>query len=220
MLFQIANILTPAECAAIAEALSADDLWVDGKATAKGAAREAKHNLQADPKAAAVKGVLVKVEKALRANAVFKAAAQPASFAKLMVNRYGTGMSYGDHVDAPYINNKRSDLSFTVFLSDPETYDDGALVIEGAGQQTTIRGTLGSAVLYPPRAVHRVEAVTRGERLACVGWVSSRVKMSDHRAILYDLETIIADLNQLDTPVSIRNRLANVRNNLLRNFGE
>ena len=94
------------------------------------------------------------------------------------------------------------------------------MVIEGAGQQTVIRGPLGSAVLYPSTAVHRVEAVTRGERMACVGWVRSRVKISDHRAILYDLETVIADLNQLDTPVSIRNRLSNVRNNLLRNFGE
>lgn len=220
MLFQIARILKPTECKAIAEALSDDHLWLDGKATAMGAARLAKQNLQADPKTTVVKGVLAKVEKALCANAVFKAAAQPARFGRLMINRYETGMSYGDHVDAPYINDIRSDLSFTVFLSDPDTYDEGALIIEGAGQQTAIRGPLGSAVLYPSTAVHRVEAVTHGERLACVGWVRSRVKASDHRAILYDLETVIADLNQLDTPVGIRNRLNNVRNNLLRNFGE
>ncbi len=220
MLYQIADILTPTECHAIVDALAADDLWRDGKSTAKGAARQAKHNLQADPKAAAVKGVLAKVEKALRANAVFKAAAQPARFARLMINRYGPGMNYGDHVDAPYINDTRSDLSFTVFLTDPDEYDDGALVIEGAGQQTVIRGPLGSVVLYPSSAVHRVEAVSRGERIACVGWVRSRVKTSDHRAILYDIETVIADLHQLDTPASIRNRLNNIRNNLLRNFGE
>lgn len=220
MLLQITNILTEAECVAIASALSDENIWRDGKSTAKGAAKMAKHNLQADPGTPAVKGVLAKIEKALRANAVFKAAAQPARFARLMINRYTEGMSYGDHVDAPYIENTRTDLSFTVFLSDPADYKGGALIIDTAGQENAIRGPLGSVVVYPSTAVHRVEAVSGGKRLACFGWVRSRVKSLDHRAILFDLESVIADLNQLDAPTPLRNRLVNVRNNLLRSFGE
>ncbi|MEO1242253.1 MAG: Fe2+-dependent dioxygenase [Pseudomonadota bacterium] len=220
MLLQIAEILSDAECAAIRDALSADDLWRDGKSTAKGAAQRAKNNLQADPAIPAVKGVLAKIEKSLRKNAVFGAAAQPASFARLMINRYAEGMSYGDHVDAPYIENTRSDLSFTVFLSAPEDYDGGELVIDTAGREDVIRGPLGSIALYPSTAVHRVEEVTRGARVACIGWVKSRVRSSDHRAILYDLESAIADLNALEAPQELRDRLVNVRNNLLRSFGD
>jgi len=220
MLLQIAELLTPAECNAIRDVLTDEDIWRDGKATAKGAARAAKENLQADPKSPAVRGVLAKIEKAVLSNPIFKAAAQPDRLARLMVNKYAAGMSYGDHVDAPYIDGARSDLSFTVFLTDPDDYQGGALVIDNAGREDAIRGPMGSAVLYSSTAVHRVEPVEAGERLACIGWARSRVKSADHRAILFDLETAIADLNQLDAPQPLRNRLANVRNNLLRNFGD
>lgn len=220
MLLQIADILTPAECNAIKDALAAEDIWRDGKATAKGAARAAKENLQADPTAPAVRGVLAKIEKAVLANPVFRAAAQPDRLARIMVSKYAAGMQYGDHVDAPYIDGARSDLSFTVFLTDPGDYQGGALVIDNAGREDAIRGAMGSAVLYPSSSVHRVEPVEAGERIACVGWARSRVKSADHRAILFELESAIADLNQLNAPQAVRNRLANVRNNLLRAFGD
>ena len=220
MLLQIADILTPAECNAIKDALAAEDIWRDGKTTAKGAARAAKENLQADSSLPTVRGVLAKIEKAVLANPVFKAAAQPDRLARVMISKYAAGMHYGDHVDAPYIEGARSDLSFTVFLSDPGDYKGGALVIDNAGREDAIRGAMGSAVLYPSSSVHRVEPVEAGERIACIGWARSRVKSADHRAILFDLETAIADLNQLEAPQPLRNRLANVRNNLLRAFGD
>lgn len=220
MLLQIANILTPAECDAIRDALAPEDLWRDGKATAKGAARAAKHNLQADPSLPAVRGVLAKIEKAILSNPVFKAAAQPDRLARLIINKYATGMFYGDHTDAPYIDGVRCDLSFTLFLTDPGDYRGGALAIDNAGREDAIRGPLGCAVLYPSSSVHRVEPIEGGARLACVGWVRSRVKSADRRAILFDLETAIADLKKLDAPQSLRTRLANVRNNLLRTFGD
>lgn len=220
MLLQIADILSAEECAAARESLAEPSLWRDGIETAKGGARAVKNNLQADAAAAPVKGVLAKIEGALNANAVFRAAAQPAAFARIMINRYAAGMAYGDHVDAPYINGRRSDLSFTVFLSGPDEYEGGALVIDNAGHEDAVRGPLGGAVLYPSSAVHRVEAVTAGERIACVGWVNSRVRSPDHRAILFDLETALADLHGTNAPQALRDRLYNVRNNLLRAFGE
>jgi len=220
MLLQIADILSPEECAAIADAIGHEDLWKDGRETAKGAARRVKNNLQGDASSVAVKGVLKKIEQALSDNPVFRAAAQPAGFARIMLNRYGQGMSYGEHVDAPYIDGKRSDISFTAFLSDPEDYEGGALVIDNAGHADEIRGARGSVVIYPSTAVHRVDEVTSGERLACIGWVNSRVRSAEHRAILFDLETAIASLNETGAPQAVRDRLANVRNNLLRAFGE
>ncbi len=220
MLFQIAAILQHHDCVAINDALSDISLWQDGRDTAKGRARAAKSNQQADRSAPSVKGVTKKIEKALRANSVFCAAAQPAAFGRMMINRYQEGMAYGDHVDAPYIDGLRTDLSFTVFLSDPETYEGGALVIDNAGHEDAIKGPAGSVVLYPSTAVHRVEPVTKGERLACIGWVKSQVKSPVHRALIFDLETTLAELRDCRAPEATLTRLANVRNNLLRTFGD
>lgn len=220
MLLQIADILSLEECAALRDALAEESLWRDGAETAKGSARAVKNNLQADPALPAVKGALAKIEQALGDNRVFQAAAQPAALARIMINRYAAGMAYGPHVDAPYINGRRSDLSFTVFLSGPDDYEGGALVIDNAGHEDAVRGPQGSVVLYPSSAVHRVEPVIRGERIACVGWVRSRVRSADRRAILFDLETALAELHETDAPQALRDRLYNVRNNLLRTFGE
>lgn len=220
MLLQIADILSAEECVAVRDALAEETLWRDGLETAKGSARAVKNNLQADAAAPPVKGALAKIETALAENRVFRAAAQPAAFVRLMINRYAAGMAYGPHVDAPYINGRRSDLSFTLFLSGPEEYDGGALIIDNAGHEDVVRGPLGSVVLYPSSAVHRVASVARGERIACVGWVNSRVRSPEHRAILFDLETVLADLHETNAPQPLRDRLYNVRNNLLRAFGD
>lgn len=220
MLFQIAAILEDHDCAAINDALSDAALWRDGKETANGRARAAKSNEQADRSEASVQGVTAKIENALRANAVFCAAAQPASFGRMIINRYGNGMAYGDHVDAAYIDGMRTDMSFTVFLNDPETYEGGALVIDNAGHEDAIKGPAGSVVLYPSTAVHRVEPVTKGERLACIGWMKSRVRLPIHRQLIFDVETSLAELRECGAPEPTVNRLANLRNNLLRTFGE
>lgn len=215
MLLQITDILNNAECAAICDALSDDALWRDGAITAGGAARQAKNNVQADPGAAPVRGAIAKIESALRDNAVIAAAAQPATFARLLISRYGPGMAYGDHVDAAYIDGVRADLSFTLFLNDPGDYDGGALCIESAGHTDEVKLPAGSVVLYPSTTIHRVGAVESGVRIAAVGWIKSRVQSTEARAVLFDLETAIADTP--DGP--LRLRLNTIRNNLLRIFG-
>lgn len=220
MLVQIANILSPEECTAIRQFLADESLWRDGKETAKGLAKSVKANQQADFKAPAVKGVLAKIELALKNNEVFRAAAQPAGFARMIISRYGTGMSYGDHVDAPYIDGQRTDLSFTVYLNDGSDYEGGELVIDNAGHEDAVKGPAGSVVLYPSSSVHRVAPVTAGERLVCVGWVKSRIRSAEHRALLFELESALADLRAQGAAPEIRNRLSNIRNNLLRLFGD
>jgi len=220
VLIQIADILSAAECAAALDALSDGALWRDGRQTAKGAARAAKNNLQADGAAAPVKGVVAKVKDALAANKVFRAFAQPDRFVRVMVNRYETGMAYGPHVDAAYIGGVRADLSFTVFLNAPETYDGGELMVDHAGHEDAVRLPAGGGVVYLSTAVHHVAPVTRGARTACIGWVKSRVRAADRRVILFELEQALADLRSLEAPQPLRDRLNNVRNNLLRQFGE
>lgn len=220
MLLHIDQVLSAEECDAIAEAVSPPALWRDGKETAKGEARAVKENRQADGGAPAVKGAISKIEAALSAHPVFAAAAQPASFVRMTINRYGEGMAYGDHVDAPYIHGQRTDLSFTVFLSEPEEYEGGALVIDNAGHEDSVRGPRGSVVLYPSRSLHRVETVTAGVRLACIGWIKSRIRATEDRAFLFELEVALADLKKTGAPLSVYNRLMNLRNNLLRRFGD
>ena len=215
MLLQIADILTHAECAAICDAISDETLWRDGAVTAGGAARQAKNNVQADPAAAPVRGAIAKIESTLRSHSVIAAAAQPASFARILISRYSPGMSYGDHVDAAYIEGVRADLSFTLFLNDPGDYDGGALCIENAGHTDDVKLPAGSMVLYPSTTIHRVAAVERGVRIAAVGWIKSRVQSAEARAVVFELDTAIAD-----TPEGpLRLRLNNIRNNLLRIFG-
>lgn len=220
MLIHIDSVLSEAECRAIEEATRAADIWRDGKASAKGAARAAKENLQADSGAPAVKGALSKIGDALTAHPVFTAAAQPDALIRLTLNKYEQGMAYGDHVDAPYITGLRTDLSFTLFLTPPDEYEGGALVIDNSGHEDVIRGPAGSVVLYPSSSVHRVAIVTQGARLACIGWVKSRVKSAEHRQLLFQLETALADLKATDGSLAVYTRLTNLRNNLLRLFGE
>lgn len=215
MLLQIADILTAADCSAVCDALDDDALWRDGAITAGGAARQVKNNEQANPSAAPVRGALAKIESALRSNAVFNAAAQPALFARMLISRYAAGNAYGDHVDAAYIDGVRADLSFTLFLNDPGDYDGGTLYIENAGHTDEVKLPAGSVVLYPSTTVHRVEAVSRGKRIVAVGWIKSRIHSAEARTVLFDLETAIADAQ--DGP--LRLRLVNIRNNLLRLFG-
>jgi PKHD-type hydroxylase len=219
MILQIANVLDEGALAAIRETLNEPALWIDGRATAAGRARDAKANQQAAP-TEATRAALALIERAVLAHPVFQSAAQPAALARLMLNRYGEGMEYGAHVDAPYIDGVRTDLSFTLFLSDPASYEGGALVIDSAGAEDALKPPAGTLALYPSSFVHRVEKVTRGERLAAVGWVKSRIRSHEHRMMAFELDRIAADIAAIGAPGDLRDRLLNLRNNFLRTFGD
>lgn len=182
----IGNVLDAYETAALREAAEKLD-YEDGKRTAGRYARDVKSNLQAVA-SPGLDAIFAKVRDKLNGNEVFRAAARPKKFARLLLSRYRGGMSYGTHVDDPVMNGSRTDLSFTLTLSDSGDYDGGNLVMEDAVEARGVRLEAGELVLYPTSALHRVEPVTRGERVAIVGWVTSWVRDPARRDILFDLD--------------------------------
>ena len=164
--------------------------FADGRHTAGWHAARVKHNLQA-----AHDGAAQRVQQALMAHELFRAAALPARVRTPMFSRYATGMGYGRHMDDALMvagdgqGTLRADVAVTVFLSDPGSYDGGELVIESAGGTTAYKLDAGQAIVYPATTLHHVAEVTRGERLAAVLWVQSLVRDASRREILFDLDT-------------------------------
>lgn len=193
-------------------------VFEDGRKTAGWHAKAVKHNEQL--RAEAAKGISGMIAETLLAHPVFKAAAMPKQFVKILVSRYQPGMSYGTHIDDALMGGVRTDLSFTLFLSDPASYDGGALIVEGDDGDTEVKLPAGSLVLYPATALHRVEPVTRGERLAIVGWVRSYIRSHEEREIIFDLENTIASLRETKADRAIMDRLFKVRANLIRKWAD
>ncbi len=190
----IEEVLGEAEVAAIRDAL-ADAAFRDGRVTAGSSAVQVKRNEQArgdDPGALAAAR---RVRLALEGHRTVRALVRPVRWSSLMVSRYGPGHQYGLHADnaGMYADDGsplRTDVSFTVFLSDPQAYEGGELFIEDGAGGRAFRPPAGSAVIYPTGLLHRVMPVTAGTRLACVGWVQSLIRRPDQREILFDLERL------------------------------
>lgn len=215
MILQIGGVLDEANVSDIRSTLMKDAAaFQPGAATAGWQARAVKNNEQAQGAIAA--RAVAEVEKALSAHPVFRAAARPKALVGLLVSRYQPGMAYGTHVDDAMMKGVRTDLSFTVFLSDPDGYEGGELVIEGNDGDQMIKLPAGAAVLYPSTTLHRVAEVTAGERLVVVGWVRSLIRRDDQREILFDLDQSIAALREKETERAILDRLLKTRANLLR----
>jgi PKHD-type hydroxylase len=218
MLLAIQNVLTPREAAAMQEA-AATMPFGDGKASAGRYARDVKANDQAEP-SDTLEAIRAKVGTALSANHVFLSAARPKAVTPLILSRYRQGQTYGTHVDDAIMGGLRTDLSFTLFLSDPETYDGGALVIDDTLEPRAIRLCAGDMILYPSGTLHRVDPVTRGERLAVVGWVQSLIRDPGQREILFDLDRSIAEVHGRDGKSALFDVLTKARSNLVRMWAE
>jgi len=214
MFLRIGAILSSHEVAALRDLLEQAD-FEDGRRTAGWHARAVKRNEQANlgPVADAV---LTKVKQALLAHDVFLAAARPKKFVKLLISRYRPGMTYGTHVDDALMEGSRTDLSFTLFLSDPAEYEGGELVIEDSLEDRSIKLAAGEVILYPSGTLHRVEPVASGSRLAVVGWLRSHVRDPARREILFDLELTLRELFDRDGKTEMFDRLVKTRTNLLR----
>jgi PKHD-type hydroxylase len=218
MFIVLGGVLDPHEAAAAREA--AERLpFEDGRKTAGRYAREVKRNEQAAASPAR-DALLEKVRRALNGNEVFRAAARPRRFARTMVSRYRPGMEYGFHVDDPIIEGSRTDLSFTLYLSDPDSYDGGGLVVDDAIEERVIRLDPGDAVLYPTSALHRVEPVTRGERVAVVGWVTSWVRDAARREVLFDLDEAARASFAAHGKTPAFDRLCKAKSNLYRMWAD
>ena len=212
------GVLTPDEIASITARL-AGAAYLDGRPTPGWHARQVKSNEQLPADDPVSRAVRTEVEAALRRHPIFSAAVQP-SFIQLLLNRYGAGQAYGTHVDDAYMNGRRTDVAVTLFLSEPESYDGGDLVIELPAGEQRIKLPAGAAIVYPATTLHRVEPVTRGERLACVGWIESRVRDVSAREILFDLERARRALFQQHGKTPEFDLIAKACANLLRRWGE
>lgn len=190
MLLIVQGVLKSDELALAREWL-AEAPFVDGKLSAGAAARRVKANEERDRGAAGVERLDQLVMGALTRHPMYRNGALPVHAASPLYARYRPGMTYGEHLDDPIMGTGgvlyRSDVAVTVFLSAPGDYDGGELVIVGAAGEQSVKGAAGDAVLYPAGTMHRVNPVTRGERLVAVTWVQSLVRDPARRELLYGL---------------------------------
>jgi PKHD-type hydroxylase len=188
----------PAEDLARVRAELESVAWKPGKRTAGAVARGVKENLQADGADPRVQALERFVVEALRRHPLFEIAARPARLTRIVFSRYEPGMAYGAHTDdalmGPTDDKLRTDLAFTIFLADRATYEGGALVVTTALGEQEIALDAGDAILYPAGSIHFVAPVTRGARLAAVGWVQSYIADPGQRELLFDLSVSRARL--------------------------
>ena len=197
--------------------------WSDGADTAGATAREVKHNLQADLSSRSGAQLRDLLTAEIQGHPVLQAAAQPSLYSKLIVSKTDSGGGYGLHIDnalMPHGEGKmRTDLSFTLFLSDPHDYEGGELQIEHAGQSIQVKPAAGDLVLYPSTSLHQVTPVTSGTRLACVGWIESRIKRAEDRELLFDMANLKSELSKHYPAQSIEIlTTAKILSNLIRRF--
>ncbi len=214
-MLEITAVLTPSEIAQV-RALIARGQWVDGRATAGPLSAMVKRNRQLGEDDPAGREAGAVVLGALARSGAFASAALAAQIAPPLFNRYAGGEGYGDHVDnaiRPLMRGRmRLDLSATLFLSAPDDYRGGGLVIDGA---PGVKLGAGDLFLYPAGRVHRVEPVTDGEREACFFWVQSLVRDHDARAMLFELDRII---QSLPSSAAQRVELTALYHNLMRRW--
>ena len=190
----------------------------DGRVTAGWAARAVKNNLQAASSGGSHARVTQVVLQKLSVNEVLMAAALPRQFSPLLISRYEPGMSYGAHVDDAFMGSPpmRTDLSFTLFLSRPEDYSGGELVIEQTDGEHGYKLDAGSLVLYPSTTLHRVEPVKSGIRIVVVGWIQSLCADPRLREILFDLARVRTSLAGQENAAGLIALLNKSYSNLLR----
>ncbi|MCK0196753.1 Fe2+-dependent dioxygenase [Ancylobacter sp. 6x-1] len=226
MLIAIPDLLTPDEVAHCRRVLEGSR-WVDGRVTAGAQAALTKRNLQIptdSPEALELGDLILN---ALGRNPTFTSAAMPLRVLPPMFNRYDVGMTFGAHVDGAIRSvpgagmRMRADVSTTVFLTDPDEYDGGELVIEDVYGTQEVKLPAGHAVVYPATSLHSVNVITRGSRWASFFWTQSMIRSGEQRTMLYDLDMAIIDARGKlpdDDPAVLS--LANVYHNLLRHWAE
>ena len=201
MIVQIPQLLSPQEVSHCRHILESS-AWDDGKATAGEQARQVKRNLQVPADAQASRSLGDLILQALGGNALFNSAAIPLRVRPPTFNRYDVGMTYGAHVDGaihkvPGAPRMRADVSSTLFLTDPDEYDGGELIMHQPHGAQTFKLSAGDLLLYPTNCIHSVSPVTRGSRWAAFFWTQSIVKSHEQRAILHELDMAIVQIRQL-----------------------
>jgi PKHD-type hydroxylase len=218
MQISIGAVLSPDDLQLV-QATLAKARFGDGRETAGYAARAVKDNLQAAPDPS-LETLRKLVTARILANDLFRTAVRPKALTPLMFSRYEPGMRYGTHVDDALMQGMRTDVSFTLFLADPDGYDGGELVIENAAGEDAVKLAAGSLVAYPAGSLHRVNAVTRGARLAAVGWARSLIRDPARRELLFDLDTARHRIHAREGKSAEFDLLSKSSANLLRMWAE
>lgn len=225
MLVHIPDLLSPEEVLHCRDSLLQQS-WQDGRLTAGHIAATVKANQQLprDNPVAQQLGQLILDR--LGQSAAFMSAALPLKVLPPLFNRYEAGATYGDHIDnaiftMPNSSMKvRSDVSTTVFLSEPDSYEGGELVISDTYGEQRVKLAAGDAIVYPATSLHRVEAVTQGVRVGAFFWTQSLVASNEQRHILHDLDEAIQQVLAEDPNSEAARRLSGVYHNLLRQWSQ
>jgi PKHD-type hydroxylase len=225
MLLHIPNVLSQDEVRSIRARLDRSD-WTDGRATVGAQGAQVKRNRQLPEAAPEARELGAIVQAALARNPMFFAAVLPVRSMPPLFNRYGEGEHYGDHVDGavrvlPGANGMlRTDVSGTLFLSAPEEYEGGELVVQDTYGEHEVKLDAGDLIVYPSTSVHRVEPVTQGERICSFFWTQSMIRDDARRSMLYDLDRTIESLRGRlgDCPETVA--LTAHYHNLLRQWAE
>lgn len=225
MLLQIPAVLTAEQVAECRQIIDKEQ-WIDGRVTAGHQSGRAKDNLQlpeTHPKARKMGEMILS---ALEKSTLFMSAALPAKVFPPLFNRYETGHSFGNHVDnairqiSGTSHRIRTDLSATLFLTAPEDYDGGELVIEDTYGVHSIKLPAGDLILYPATSLHNVRPITRGARISSFFWIQSMIRDDGERTILFDMDMAIQRIaeNAPEHPSVLQ--LTGVYHNLLRRWAD
>ncbi|OLS60157.1 Fe2+-dependent dioxygenase [Pseudomonas putida] len=225
MLIEIDRLFSATELDDLRQQLLAQP-WIDGKATAGVQSAQAKRNRQLDEDNPVARQLGDLILRRLSDNPLFMSAALPKRIYPPLFNRYGGGEGFGFHVDNAIRGIKgvrervRTDLSATLFLAEPDSYDGGELVIRDTFGERSVKLPVGHLVLYPGSSLHRVEPVTRGERIAAFFWIESLVREDSQRSLLLDMDVAIQRLTGQGADQGSLLELTGVYHNLLRRWGD
>jgi len=225
MMLHIPNVLTPDQVARCRDVMIRAD-WVDGNVTAGHQSRQVKYNLQLPEDSQAARELGDMVLKAIHRSPLFMSAVLPKQVFPPLFNRYDAGMTFGSHVDNAIRSHPtlpvriRTDVSATLFISEPDDYDGGELTVDDTYGAHTVKLPAGDMIIYPGTSLHNVTPITRGSRIASFFWIQSLIREVSHRALLFDLDMSIIRLTQdhPDHPSLVS--LTAIYHNLLRQWSE
>lgn len=225
MLLTIPDVFSPEQVREIRQQLDSAE-WVDGRVTAGHQSSLAKDNMQIPEGHPVAKEVGERILQTLGQNLLFISAALPMKVFPPLFNRYSGGQSFGTHVDNAIRHVKgtshrvRSDLSATLFFSNPEEYDGGELVIEDTYGIHSVKLPAGHMVLYPSSSLHNVRPVTRGARVSSFFWIQSMIRDDSARTLLFDLDNVTQRISAGDANSPNAVKLTGIYHNLLRRWAE
>ncbi len=222
MLLTIPDLLNKTELSKINQLLDRGE-FRDGKLTAGWHARLVKNNQQLSGRDKVSQQATAILNKALQRNLIFSRATQPRRVRPPLFSRYEPGMEYGSHIDDAVMGSDRgfrTDISFTIFLNEPDSYEGGELVMNSSVGEQKFKLAAGSVIVYPSTTLHRVAPVTSGVRQVIVSWLQSLVRSAEHREILYDIDTARRAIFERDGKTHEFDLLSKSHANLLRLWAE